>query len=92
MEAKEVISELEWLKKMPASTIKIWSPVTIRSFDISIEALKKRIPMKPKDVSSQKRCPVCGRRLPIKENSNSMAWFCGRCGQAIDWSDQDEDV
>ena len=87
MKTQEAIKELEWLKKSPARSITIWNKFTIDAFDESIRVLRKQIPMKPRETALQKRCPACGRRLPTREKTNSLAQFCGRCGQAIDWSD-----
>lgn len=47
---------------------------------MGMEALKKQIPIKPRcDIS----CPICGR-VVIYES------FCPDCGQALDWSENDE--
>lgn len=53
--------------------------------DIAIECIDKQIPKKPLKEICGDRCPVCG----------SWVWgftdkrdFCGKCSQAIDWSDE----
>ena len=61
---------------------------------VAIEALEKQIPQKVKyknrhgegfDLYNRDyyNCPRCGRRLRNKQKDNR----CGRCGQAIDWSE-----
>ena len=68
------------------------------SIRIAIEALEKQVPKKVKyknrhgqgyDIYNKDyyNCPSCGRRLRNKQKDN----YCGRCGQAIDWSDADAD-
>lgn len=47
---------------------------------MGMKALKRQLPIKPRcDIA----CPICGR-VAIYEN------FCPDCGQAIDWSDNNE--
>lgn len=67
-----------------------------------VEALEKQIPKKPKkltykpltDSGWKYGCPCCG--LAIGENSftdyeyiEPIEPYCGQCGQAIDWSDEE---
>lgn len=67
-------------------------PLTIR---MAIEAIEKQIPKKVKYKNKHGdgadlwyfdayNCPACGRRLINKQNDP----YCGRCGQALDWSDE----
>lgn len=60
----------------------------------SKKALEKQIPRKVKYLNRHGsgsdlynkdyfNCPSCGRRLRNKQKDN----HCGRCGQALDWSD-----
>lgn len=39
-------------------------------------------------------CPTCGVRVPLYHNGYDqfMYPFCPYCGQAIDWSEDEEDV
>lgn len=68
----------------------------------AIRALEKQMPMKPKkltykllvDSGWKYECPCCG--LAIGENSftdyeyiEPIEPYCGQCGQAIDWSDEE---
>ena len=57
---------------------------------IAIEAIEKQIPKKPMAIKIPAkwggydyRCPVCATR--VFEQS-----YCMSCGQAIDWSDEDD--
>ena len=67
----------------------------IKSIEIAIQALEKRIPKKPinktrpDDYASLAYencnivvCPDCGRRLKLK----SKGKYCDKCGQKLDWS------
>jgi hypothetical protein len=49
--------------------------------NITVEALEKRIPKKPKERqgTTYSFCPCC--------DSNNIYEYCGDCGQKIDWSD-----
>lgn len=62
-----------------------------------IEALEKQMPKKVKYLNRHGigcdlynkdyfNCPSCGRRLRNKQKDN----HCGRCGQALDWSDTND--
>ena len=53
----------------------------------AIEALDKQIPMKPQIIDCEQEkthffCPVCAYKLCGDD-------FCGDCGQAIDWSEEE---
>ena len=55
------------------------------------EHLKKHAPDMAD--STDYKCPVCGRRIRIGKESSSYGRrdnFCQRCGQAIDWSQNNE--
>lgn len=64
------------------------------ALDMAVEALKKQIPLPPKDVTYDDdgeiefyNCPNCGRQHTA--NINNEVWIfshCPFCGQAIDWS------
>lgn len=45
------------------------------------DALKKQIPMKPKD-EGWLYCPVCGKDVCVDKPE-----YCSDCGQKLDWSD-----
>lgn len=58
------------------------------AFKMAIEALGEPIPKKIKNKTKRPNaiygnCPICNRTL-LKEN------YCPRCGQALDWSDENE--
>lgn len=61
------------------------------AFKKAEEALDKQIPQKPINLSKARydaycaifRCPRCKGRLKMK----SKGAYCDKCGQAIDWSD-----
>lgn len=61
------------------------------AFKKAEEALDKQIPQRPINLSNAPldaycaifRCPRCKGRLKIK----SKGAYCDKCGQAIDWSD-----
>lgn len=53
--------------------------------EIAFESIEKRIPKKgiiPKENSPYRLCPNC-KDVYLDDTSS----FCGKCGQAIDWSD-----
>ena len=61
------------------------------AFKKAEEALDKQIPQKPINLSNARydaycaifRCPRCKGRLKMK----SKGAYCDKCGQALDWSD-----
>lgn len=58
----------------------------------AVEALEKQIPKRPiGDFGScpHYRCPNCKCSVKMYENDNTYP-HCGFCGQALDWSDNDE--
>lgn len=57
----------------------------IEIIEKSIDALEKQIPQKPIDNFFDKRCPFCNSIWGITKDQK----FCPKCGQAIDWSEDD---
>lgn len=56
------------------------------------EALEKQIPKKPLHLHKNYYCPVCkedGWMLWDDAIPNDMDKYCSKCGQAIDWSDDE---
>lgn len=54
-------------------------------------ALQKQIPMKPLHMNKNYYCPNCkkdGWMLWDDAVPNDKDKFCGKCGQAIDWSEE----
>lgn len=61
--------------------------------DIAIDALKKQVPMKMPGTHTDYKCAVCGRRIRSGKGSSSYKSrdnFCQKCGQAIDWSEDNQ--
>ena len=59
---------------------------------LAIEALEKQIPKKPLHMHKNYYCPICkedGWILWDDAIPNDMDEYCGKCGQAIDWSDDE---
>ena len=59
---------------------------------LAIEAIEKQIPKKPLHMHKNYYCPVCkedGWMLWDDAVPNDMDNYCGICGQAIDWSDDE---
>ena len=57
--------------------------------DMAISALEKQIPKKVRITTSTKRCATCGRQLSGIGNIHPKRNFCQRCGQAIDWEEEE---
>ena len=74
-------------------------------YGFAIASMKKQIPKKPIDICKTRmgaytdspiaitgRCPNCN----IKQSFGSLSWhenfnkFCFKCGQPLDWSDENE--
>ena len=59
---------------------------------LAIEAIEKQIPKKPLHMHKNYYCPICkedGWMLWDDAVPNDMDKYCGMCGQAIDWSDDE---
>ena len=60
--------------------------------NLALEALEKQIPKKPLHMHKNYYCPICkedGWMLWDDAIPNDMDKYCGKCGQAIDWSDNE---
>ena len=99
MTNKEAIEQLKELKlhceDFRDGEDSVWAK-DVEALNSAIEALEKQIPKKVKyknrhgqgyDIYNKDyyNCPSCGRRLRNKQKDN----YCGRCGQAIDWSEEE---
>jgi hypothetical protein len=71
------------------------------AMDIAVAAMKKQIPRKPKIIDDHWHlCPYCYEKkgfsydylVGMKQRGQDDVSFCLGCGQAIDWSEwEDED-
>lgn len=68
------IAEVEWNYPMDY----------VIAFDKAIEAMEKQIPKKPNKLN----CPHCS--FNGIDNSWWVFSFCPECGQAVDWSEEDD--
>ena len=62
------------------------------ALELAILALEKQIPKKPLHMHKNYYCPICkedGWMLWDDAIPNDMDKYCGKCGQAIDWSDDE---
>lgn len=63
------------------------------AMEIAVKAMKKQIPKKPTgEHYAHMRCPSCGHRIPSGMGSSSRRRdnWCNYCGQAIDWTEDEE--
>ena len=56
------------------------------ALDLAMEALEKQIPKKLVIGEELYHCPGCGEKDAILQGDN----YCFNCGQALDWSDENE--
>ena len=85
-EAKKILTEL---KPIPVDGFKIIA----KAYDLAIEALEKHIPKKPiirktEDYFGYVKYILCPNCKEVEFGFNQPC-FCDRCGQAIDWSDDE---
>lgn len=86
------IAEVEWDYPMDYTV----------AFEMAIDALERQVPKKPNYVPDDDtcvyyhwECPECGNyySYSIKKTFsvlyNNSVSYCSRCGQAIDWSDEE---
>lgn len=62
------------------------------AFKLAIEALEKQIPKKPNIVINKIKyynCGSCGSNVRFEDEYRYLH-YCGICGQAIDWSEEDD--
>lgn len=53
---------------------------------LAVKALEKQIPKKLPIVEELYHCPNCGEKDAVLQGDN----YCFNCGQALDWSDEDD--
>lgn len=56
---------------------------------VALEAMEKQIPKKPNAKRNEAICPNCGQTLTEFFGFIIAIPYCDRCGQAIDWSDEE---
>lgn len=64
------------------------------SLGLAIQALEKQIPKKVKNsgerIPFEWYCPTCGELLCDDGYKDTDIKYCDRCGQKLDWGDDDE--
>lgn len=89
MTREEAIEELKIMR--------LWTGLKVKkeAIDMAIEALKKQIPKKPKEIVTDDNeyicilCPICNAIVDDDGRGYEQP-YCMECGQAIDWSDEDD--
>ena len=63
----------------------------VEEIQLAISCIDAQIPKKPIGRYTSYKCPVCGRRVKSGKGSSSRVadHFCQRCGQVLDWSDDE---
>lgn len=56
---------------------------------LACEALEKQIPKKPRETRCALMCARCGCKITEKGCKKLNRNYCKKCGQAIDWSDDE---
>ena len=57
--------------------------------NLALEALEKQIPKKPRETRCALMCSSCGHKITEKGCKKLNRLYCKKCGQAIDWSDDE---
>lgn len=81
----------EALKKLSYNSTAYGSKCTSEVMKVAVKAIKKQIPMKPKDTkiirdfsgryyNIKGKCPICGEENLYKSN-----YYCDKCGQRLEW-------
>ena len=60
-----------------------------KAISMAIEALEKQIPKKPRETRCALMCANCGHKITEKGCKKLYRNYCKKCGQAIDWSDDE---
>ena len=53
------------------------------AIDVAIKSMEKQIPKKPIYQDENEKCPSCGSFVILE--------YCAKCGQKIDWGNEDAD-
>lgn len=59
----------------------------IEALSKAVEAIEKQIPKKPYDTV---HCPLCKIEVELQPIDIEQVTYCLHCGQAIDWSEQND--
>lgn len=89
MTIEEAIKLLEIQK--PVLGCKEYKKPLMYAYEMAISALEKQIPKKMNDIDEYEENELCGY-CPQCNKLQSNLWnknFCGDCGQAIDWSEEE---
>ena len=70
------IAEVEWNYPLDYSI----------AFKTAVEALEKQIPKKV----TKSACPSCNRIFLFRHSEKRKGDYCDNCGQALDWSENNE--
>lgn len=94
MTAQEAITALKLEKiKIEGNAIRVAD--FFRGLSVANIALEKQIPKKPLETKLSRhyelseqnieegKCPSCGEKV----TGNQFGYYCGSCGQALDWSE-----
>ena len=57
--------------------------------NLAIEALEKQMPKKPRETRCALMCANCGHKITEIGCKKLNRFYCKKCGQAIDWSDEE---
>ena len=77
----------------PVIDNKIYADAIQEAYQLAIEALEKQIPKKPKQDKEYplgRVCPRCCCYLGNVQFVPNNYLYCQRCGQAIDWGEENE--
>lgn len=61
----------------------------VNAFGMAIDALEKQIPKKPRETRCALMCASCGHKITEKGCKKLNRSYCKKCGQAIDWEDDE---
>ena len=56
---------------------------------LACQALEKQIPKKPRETRCALMCARCGHKITEKGCKKLYRNYCKKCGQAIDWEDDE---
>lgn len=66
------------------------SDLTVLNKPAIMDALRKQIPIKQRiDNDDWRCCPRCNETFFLVNAFNKRNKYCGNCGQALDWGEQD---